>query len=236
MERRHFLQAATVGGILAGTGVAQAAAKKPNIVLFYVDDLGWMDIGCQGSKFYETPNMDRLAKEGVRYTQGYTPHPRCLPARYGVLTGRFPARGGVPGGKGHLQPTDATMGQALQQGGYKTCFAGKWHLTGPFGEKNLPQNMGFDINIAAGAAGAPTTYFFPYRKVDTSKLKPGWEIGLDKNYIAGMEDGKEGDYITEAMTDKCIGFIEDNADKPFFLYLSHYGVHTPFQAPERLVE
>ncbi len=233
MKRRHFLQATVA--VTAATGFA-APAKKPNIVLFYVDDRGWMDLACQGSDFYETPNIDRLAKEGVRYTQGYTAHPRCLPARYGVITGRFPARGGVPGGKGHLQPNDATMGQALQQGGYKTCFAGKWHLTGGFGEKTLPQNMGFDVNIAAGAAGAPTDYFYPYRKKETSKLKPGWEIGLDKEYIAGMEDGKEGDYITESMTVKCIDFIEENAENPFFLYLSHYGVHTPFQAPERLVK
>ena len=236
MQRINLLQAAIVGGILAGTGVAHAAVKQPNIILFYVDDLGWMDLGCQGSTFYETPNIDRLATEGVRYTQGYTAHPRCLPARYSVITGRFPARGGVPGGKGHLQPNDVTMADALRAGGYKTCFAGKWHLTGPHGEKNLPQNKGFDVNIAAGAAGAPTDYFYPYRKKETSTLKPGWEIGLDKEYIAGMEDGKEGDYITEAMTDKCIGFIEKNANQPFFLYLSHYGVHTPFQAPEHLVE
>lgn len=220
----------------AVTGFAATAAKKPNIILFYVDDLGWMDLGVQGSKFYETPNIDRLAKEGVRYTQGYTAHPRCLPARYGVITGRFPARGGVPGGKGHLQPTDRTMAHALGEGGYKTCFAGKWHLTGPFGEKNLPENMGFDVNIAAGAAGAPPTYFYPYRKKDPSKLAKGWEIGLDKNALSGMEDGKPGDYITEAMTAKCLTFIESNADNPFFLYLSHYGVHTPFEAPERLVK
>ncbi|MDF7824052.1 sulfatase [Pontiellaceae bacterium B12227] len=234
MKRRSFMQATIMASV--APGFAAPTAKKPNIILFYVDDLGWMDLGVQGSKFYETPNIDRLASEGVRYTQGYTPHPRCLPARYGVITGRFPARGGVPGGKGHLQPTDRTMGHALGAGGYKTCFAGKWHLTGPHGEKNLPQNMGFDVNIAAGAAGAPSTYFYPYRKKETSKLKPGWEIGLDKDYIAGMEDGKDGDYITETMTTKCLDFIEDNAENPFFLYLSHYGVHTPFEAPERLVK
>ncbi len=235
MKRRHFLQSTVAGGFLASAGLAQTATKQPNIILFYVDDLGWMDLACQGSDFYETPNMDRLAREGVRYTQGYTAHPRCLPARYGVITGRFPARGGVPGGKGHLQPPDATMGQALQQGGYKTCFAGKWHLSHG-DEARLPQNMGFDLNIAAGDAGAPTDYFYPYRKKEISELKPGWEIGLDNAYIAGMEDGKEGDYITEAMTEKCIDFIEENAENPFFLYLSHYGVHTPFQAPERLIE
>jgi len=233
MKRRRFMQAAMAASVVPALA---KPARVPNIILFYVDDLGWMDLGVQGSKFYETPNMDRLAKEGVRYTQGYTPHPRCLPARYGVITGRFPARGGVPGGKGHLQPTDRTMAHALSDGGYKTCFAGKWHLTGPHGEKNQPQNMGFDVNIAAGAAGAPTNYFYPYRKKETSKLKKGWEIGLDKEYIHGMEDGKDGDYITESMTEKCTDWMEENKDNPFFLYLSHYGVHTPFQAPERLVK
>lgn len=234
MRRRRFLQMSALAATVPALG--KSPAKKPNIILFYIDDLGWMDVGVQGSKFYETPNMDRLAGEGVRYTQGYTPHPRCLPARYGVITGRFPARGGVPGGKGHLQPADRTMGHALRDGGYKTCFAGKWHLTGPYGEKNLPQHMGFDVNIAAGAAGSPSTYFYPYRKKDTAKLKDGWEIGLDKDYVAGLEDGKEGDYITDVMTTKCLDFIEDNAANPFFLYLSHYGVHTPFEAPEHLVK
>lgn len=234
MKRRRFLQMSAVAATVPTLG--KSGARKPNIILFYVDDLGWMDMGVQGSNFYETPNMDRLAKEGVRYTQGYTPHPRCLPARYGVITGRFPARGGVPGGKGHLQPADRTMAHALSDGGYKTCFAGKWHLTGPHGEKNLPQNMGFDLNIAAGAAGAPPTYFYPYRKKPTSKLKKGWELGLDKEYVAGLEDGNEGDYITDVLTDKSIAFIKENKGQPFFLYLSHYGVHTPLEAPERLVK
>ena len=95
-------------------------AKKPNVLFILVDDFGAHDTSNDGSTFYETPNIDRLANEGVRYTQGYTPHPRCLPARYGVITGRFPARGGVPGGKGHLQPNDRTMAHSLRDGGYKT--------------------------------------------------------------------------------------------------------------------
>jgi len=219
----------------AATGFAAPPMKKPNIILFYVDDLGWMDLACQGSDFYETPNIDRLAHEGMRYTQAYTAHPRCLPARYGVITGCFPARGGVPGGKGHLQVGDATMAQSLRQGGYATCFAGKWHLSHRRAEC-LPENMGFDLNIAAGDAGAPPTYFYPYHKKPLSKLKKGWEIGLDKDILHGLEDGKEGDYITDVLTDKSIDFIEASKDKPFFLYLSHYGVHTPFEAPERLVK
>jgi len=215
---------------------AETAEGQPNIILFYVDDLGWMDVGIQGSKFFETPNIDRLAQAGVRYTQGYTTHPRCVPARYGVITGRFPARGGVPGGGECLQATDRTIAHALRDGGYRTCFVGKWHLLGRRGEKNLPQNMGFDVNIAGGAAGAPPTYFYPYRKKPVEKLPEGWQKGLIKGVVTGLEDGREGDYITDILTDKSIGFLEANKDQPFFLYLSHYGVHTPFEAPERLVK
>jgi arylsulfatase A-like enzyme len=233
MKHLHAVLAAVVLFAAAGNSWAEA---RPNIILFYVDDLGWMDIGCHGSAFYETPHIDRLAAEGLRFTQGYAAHPRCLPSRYGVITGCFPARGGVPGGKGHLQPTDYTMAHALSEGGYRTCFVGKWHLTGPHGEKNLPENMGFHVNIAAGAAGAPPTYFFPYRKKPVSRLPDGWEKGLTKEAIQGLEDGREGDYLTDALTDKSIAFVEEHKDRPFFLYLSHYGVHTPFEAPEHLIK
>ena len=240
MKPRHYITSVMLALILCSRFTmaeeTATAPSKPNIILFYVDDLGWMDLRVQGSTFYETPNMDRLAAEGMRYTQGYTPHPRCLPARYGVITGCFPARGGVPGGKGHLQPDDYTMADALREGGYSTCFVGKWHLTGPHGEKNLPINKGFDVSIAAGAAGAPPTYFYPYRKKDVSKLKKGWELGLDKQAICGLDGGKEGEYLTDRLTDEAIGFIKENKDGPFFLYMSHYGVHTPFQAPKELVD
>jgi arylsulfatase A-like enzyme len=216
--------------------ILQAApVEKPNIILFYVDDLGWMDLSCQGSEFYETPNIDRLAAEGVRFMQGYTPHPRCLPARYGVLTGRFPGREKVPGG-GTLKPNDVTIAEALREGGYTTFFGGKYHLIGKHGEANLPENQGFDVNISGGAAGAPPTYFYPYCKGPKDKRPKGWELGLSKKALAGFEDGKEGDYVTEALTDKTLAFIRENKNIPFFVYLSHYGVHTPYEAPERLIK
>ncbi|MFC1467957.1 sulfatase [Verrucomicrobiota bacterium] len=240
MKTRNLLQTMVAATMLAGTGAAMAAkpvaaAGKPNILLFYVDDLGWMDLGCHGSKFYETPNMDRLAREGVRFTQGYTAHPRCLPARYGVMTGKFPARGGVPG-RSHLSPEEFTMAEALQEGGYKTFFAGKWHLAAKHGEAGLPENQGFDVNIAGGESGAPKNYFYPYRKKDVSELPEGWEKGLSKQAIHGLEDGEEGEYLTDRLTDETIKFIKDNKDEPFFAFLSHYAVHTPFQAPEHLIE
>ncbi len=215
----------------------QAKGKsQPNIIIFYVDDLGWMDLSCQGSEFYETPAIDKLAKDGVRFTQAYTTHPRCVPARYGLITGKFPARGHVHC-RGGLVPQDITIAEALKEGGYKTFFAGKWHLIFRDGKDNLPENQGFDINIAGGHAGAPPTYFYPYRK--GKKTEKGSK-GLAKNELHGLEEGEEGEYLTDRLTSESVGFIEtqtrENPDQPFFLLLSHYGVHTPFEAKPELVK
>ena len=206
--------------------------KKPNIIVFYVDDLGWMDLSVQGSKFYETPAIDKLAKQGMIFTQGYTTHPRCVPARYGIMTGKYPARGYVPG-KGGLVPKDVTIAEAMKQGGYNTFFAGKWHLMFKVGDKNLPQNQGFDVNIGGGHAGSPPTYFFPYKKGDGK--------GHGKGALGqGLEKGTPGEYLTDRLTDESVKFmknqVNNNPDKPFFLFLSHYGVHTPFEAKKELIE
>lgn len=212
------------------------AGNKPNIILFYIDDLGWMDLSCQGSEFYETPAIDQLAEEGMRFTQAYTAHPRCVPARYGVITGRYPSRGKVPGG-GELLPQDYTMAEALRDGGYHTFFTGKWHQLYQEGLDNMPENQGFDVNVAGGAAGSPPTYFYPYRKGESTKAG---RQGLSKNEVHGLEDGEEGEYITDRLTTETVNFIESHVDErgkdePFFVYLSHYGVHTPFEAkPEKI--
>lgn len=224
-------------GCLLSTGSVKSQNKQqPNIILFYVDDLGWMDLACQGSQFYETPAIDQLATEGIRFTQGYTAHPRCVPARYGILTGRYPARAHVPGGGG-LVPDDVTIGEALQAGGYKTFFTGKWHLLFKHDEANMPENQGFDINIAGGKAGAPPTYFYPYRK---GKKTPAGSKGLKQNELHGLEGGQEGEYLTDRLTSESVQFMENHVstqpDQPFFLFLSHYGVHTPFEAKEELVK
>jgi arylsulfatase A-like enzyme len=207
--------------------------KKPNIIVFYVDDLGWMDLSVQGSEFYETPAIDRLASEGLRFTQAYTAHPRCVPARYGVMTGKYPARGYVPG-QGGLIPKDVTIAEAMKEGGYNTFFAGKWHLMFGVGDKNLPQNQGFDINIGGGHAGSPPTYFFPYKKDGEAKGHGNGQL------TQGLENGDPGEYLTDRLTNESVKFIKDqtskNPDRPFFLFLSHYGVHTPFEAKKELVE
>lgn len=222
-----------------GTAIAQQKNDKPNIILFYIDDLGWMDLSCQGSEFYETPAIDKLAEQGVRFTQAYTAHPRCVPARYGLLTGRYPARARVPGKRTiGLKPDDFTMAEALQEGGYKTFFAGKWHLLFQTKEENMPENQGYDINIAGGKAGAPPTYFYPYRKGEKT---PEGQKGYLKSELHGLDEGgNKGEYLTDRLTRESVNFLKNHVagqpDQPFFLHLSHYGVHTPFEAKKELVE
>jgi arylsulfatase A-like enzyme len=236
-------------------GVPGPQTSQTNIVFFVIDDLGWMDLSCQGSEFYETPRIDQLAANGMRFTQGYAAHPRCLPSRYGILTGKFPGANGVPGGpESSLRPADVTVAETLQAGGYATFFAGKYHLTGSYGEPNLPQNQGFDINISGGKAGSPPTYWFPYKKsgepdptdelnknalfLDNTTPAGGTVVDriTGKSYVRTANRGAAGEYITDRLTDEALDWMDSNADKPFFLYFSHYGVHTPFEAPQALVD
>ena len=232
--RQKLLSVLTVSLFLTAFSAESTGQKprQPNIIIFYVDDLGWMDLSVQGSKFYETPAIDKLAGQGMRFTEAYTAHPRCVPARYAVMTGKYPARGFVPG-KGGLTPEDVTIAEAVKEGGYNTFFAGKWHLMFKEGDKNLPQNQGFDVNIGGGHAGSPPTYFYPYKK-------EGNKNGHGGALTQGLEKGTPGEYLTDRLTDESVKFIEDqtksNPDKPFFVFLSHYGVHTPFEAKKELVE
>ncbi len=203
--------------------------SKPNVIFFLVDDLGWMDTSYQGSSFYETPEIDKVAGESMRFNQAYSAHPRCVPSRYAMITGKYPARMGIPsrGDKdiGKLNPSEFGLAKAFKESGYTTFFAGKWHLSS---NDVFPQDQGFDINIAGGHAGAPRSYFYPYNE---SKRK-----SHNAKKIKGLEDGKEGDYLTDVLTEKTLSFIKENKDKPFFVYLSHYGVHTPFEGKEELKE
>lgn len=217
--------------VLAGPPEPQTS--RTNIVFIVIDDLGWMDLSIQGSQFYETPRIDELATTGMRFVQGYTAHPRCLPSRYGLMTGRFPGANGVPGGwpENNLRPSEITVAEALRADGYATCFAGKWHLIGTHGEDNLPQNQGFDANFAGGKAGAPPTYFDPYRLAGTPA--PTSELAADALYFE--KEGVEGEYLTDRLTDETLDWMTWNAHKPMFVCLWHYGVHTPFEAPSNLV-
>ncbi len=211
---------------------------QPNFVVVLVDDLGYTDVGCYGSTFYETPNIDRLAANGIRFTNGYAACPVCSPSRAAFMTGKYPARIGTTDYFGASQPDklkklhegkpllparyqpyldleEVTIAETLRENGYKTFIAGKWHLGK--GEKYKPQNQGFDINIGANSSGHPKTYFSPYANED-------------------LKDGPPGEYLTDRLTSETVSFIEQNRNQPFFVYLPFYAVHTPLQPRPDLLE
>lgn len=203
------------------------AAQQPNVLFILIDDFGSRDLGCYGSTLYETPNMDRLAASGAKFTQAYVAYPRCVPSRFAIFTGKHPAR--VQGEKDspHVEPDrDATIGQAFKSAGYNTFYCGKWHL----GEgASNPDQMGFDTIVAAGAAGATRSFFAPYT---VSKSKGHDE----KDAIVGLDDAPEGEYLTDRLTQETLKFIESSKDKPFCAVLAHYAVHTPIEAKKHLTK
>lgn len=203
------------------------AAQQPNVLFILIDDFGSRDLGCYGSTLYETPNMDRLAASGAKFTQAYVAYPRCVPSRFAIFTGKHPAR--VQGEKDspHVEPDrDATIGQAFKAAGYNTFYCGKWHL----GEgASNPDQMGFDTIVAAGAAGATRSFFAPYT---VSKSKGHDE----KDAIVGLDDAPEGEYLTDRLTQETLKFIESSKDKPFCAVLAHYAVHTPIEAKKHLTK
>ena len=210
--------------------LAADETAPPNFVFVLVDDLGRQDVAVYGSSLYETPNMDQLAADGMRFDNAYVAHPRCVPSRVAYLSGRFPASYGVPGfvdykSTKHALPLSAvTFGEALQEAGYETGYIGKWHIGKDGGE---PHHQGFETSIMAGKSGAPPSYFLPYEK------RAGADGGKAFEPYSG---GEEGEYLTDRLTDEALRFIEDKQDKPFLLVLAHYAVHTPIQAPEELSE
>ena len=219
---------------------ASQAKKKPNFVFILIDDLGWMDIRRYGSKFYETPNIDKLAAEGMRFTNAYAACPVCSPTRASIMAGKYPARlhltDWIPGRQSNpkrraqmqiappefeqqLVLEELTIAEELKQAGYATCFVGKWHLgKHPY----YPEKQGFDINIAGNDRGSPPSYFHPYKR--------------GKDWSLDLPGGEPGEYLTDRLTDESLKFLEANKDKPFLLYLSHYAVHIPLQAKKRMVE
>ncbi len=230
--------------VLLAPMLVAAAPRKPNVVMFLIDDLGWRDIGANGSTYYQTPNIDRLAREGVRFTDAYAACAVCSPTRAAVLTGKYPARllltDWLPDGRWppkarlrsgrfvrELPLEEVTIAEALREAGYRTASIGKWHLGAePF---SLPEHHGFDVNVGGNAHGAPGDFFFPYAgnwAIPTTDLRVRWNV---------FPDGKPGEYLTDRLTDEAVKFIRENRERPFFLYLPHYAVHTPLQAKPELV-
>lgn len=242
MRRRDFLK--TVGVATAtwatGLGVSELLAqsdtgKRPNFVFFLVDDLGWKDLGCYGSTFYETPNANRLAREGMRFTNAYAACPVCSPTRASIMTGKYPARLHTTDYFGAPQPDtvqkhwtrnkpllparyrdrvpleEVTLPETLKQHGYATFFAGKWHL-GP--EGFWPEDQGFDVNKGGIERGGPyggKRYFSPYGN-------------------PRLSDGPDGEHLPDRLATETSKFIEEHRDGPFLAYLSFYSVHTPLMS------
>jgi arylsulfatase A-like enzyme len=212
--------------------------KKLNFVFILVDDLGWRDVGCYGSSFYETPNTDRLANEGIRFTNAYAAAPVCSPTRASIMTGKYPARMNTTDWFGAPQPgtvqnhwtrnkpilpaeyedqlilDEVTIAETFRDAGYATFFAGKWHLGGV---GFYPEDQGFEINVGGHERGwPPGGYFSPYKNPK-------------------LTDGKLGEHLPDRLANECISFLENSGDNPFLLFLSFYSVHTPLQAPDSLV-
>jgi arylsulfatase A-like enzyme len=222
----------------AAAAAAAADAKRPNIVFFLADDLGQRDLGAYGSTFYETPNIDRLAREGARFTEAYAACPVCSPTRASIMTGQWPQRTGITDyiaadnangpekwkrntpllpaqNKDRLALDAPTLAKAMKAAGYATFFAGKWHM-GP--EGYWPENQGFDINMGGNERGGPyggRKYFSPYGN-------------------PRLTDGPDGEHLPDRLASETAKFIAANRDRPFFAYFSFYSVHTPLMARDDL--
>jgi len=229
-------------GCLALSAGCQAVAQKPqrppNIVFILADDLGWRDLGCYGSEYYRTPHLDRLASEGMRFTQAYAACPVCSPTRASIMTGRHPVRTGItdyinPAGRNQpdqwKKPTkmmpasyadrlaldEVTIAERLKESGYATFFAGKWHLGV---EGWWPTDQGFDVNKGGTQQGGPyggDKYFSPYGNPN-------------------LEDGPPGEHLPDRLARETVAFMESKRDQPFFAMLSFYSVHTPLMARDDL--
>lgn len=211
---------------------AESVKEKPNIVFIMVDDMGWKDTGFMGSDFYETPHIDKLASKGVVFTNAYANAPNCAPSRACFLSGQYVPRHGVftvnsaergsakkrklipPLNKRELDAKVFTMAEALKEQGYSTCHIGKWHMGE--GEETGPLAQGFDLNIAGDHSGHPKSYFGPFN-------------------MRNLKTEKPNEYLTDRLTDEALKYIKGQKDNPFFLYFSHYSVHTPIQAKDSLI-
>jgi arylsulfatase A len=219
---------------LAGSS-ATLADDRPNVVLIVADDLGWADLSCYGSKFHRTPNLDRLASQGKRFTQAYSASPVCSPTRAALMTGKHPARlhltEWLPGqdnqdSQKYHQPVtrralpleEVTLAERLKGVGYSTGIIGKWHLGGSGFE---PAKQGFDFNIAGDDTGTPLSYVAPFRQ--------GFRT------MPGLKDAPDGQYLTDRLAIEAERFIENHKAKPFFLYLPHYAPHIPMVARPEIV-
>ncbi len=245
-KTRSFGSRRSLGGLfvlalLLTSGLSAACAqpapddRPPNVVFVLADDLGWTDVNAfdpEGRNFYETPHIDALAAEGVRFVQAYANAANCAPTRAAFMSGQYYPRQPIyhvgRSGRGRMIPAEnaedlplekVTIAEALRQGGYATGFVGKWHIGNP--PETGPQEQGFDVNVGGYLAGNPNVWEGEY---------------FAPNNNPHIDDAEEGEYLTDYLTRKAVAFIEENREGPFYLQLSYYTPHTPLQAPEQRVE
>jgi arylsulfatase A-like enzyme len=216
---------------------------RPNVIFVLADDLGWSDLGCYGADLHETPRLDRFAAAGVRFTDAYAAAPVCSPTRAALMTGKYPARLRItiwyegsqqppnprrklltPQTVGNLPHTEVTLAEVLREAGYYTAHIGKWHLGDA---AHYPETHGFDFNLGGTFWGAPSTFFYPYRGF--------WSRSTEYRYVPGLEFGREGEYLTDRLTDEAIAVLQRVQDRPFFLYLAYHTVHTPIEGKADVV-
>jgi arylsulfatase A len=230
LNRRQFL-ACAAGQAFASAAQQSRSQPRPNFVFILVDDMGWRDLGCYGSTFYETPNIDRFSKEAMRFTNAYAACPVCSPTRASILTGKYPARlhltDWIPGRKQwpsarlltpafhhELTLDEVTLPQALKPLGYVSASIGKWHLGGP---SFYPDKHGFDLNVGGTDKGQPQSYFGPFD-------------------LPNLKGGSTDEYLTDRLTVEAERFLEANRERPFLLYLPEFAVHLPLQAKTGTIE
>ena len=236
---------------LAALHAADAPKSGPNVIVILADDLGWADLGCYGSTFHESPNLDKLAAQGMRFTQAYSSSPYCSPSRAAIMTGRYPARLKITdyipsnGKSGKMLPAlmkmelpldEVTIAEVLRDAGYATWHVGKWHL-GDLGY--YPEDQGFQVNIAGNHSGAPPSFFWPYGDDEgVTVARPAARDQMKGYHVPGLRTGgKEGEHLCDRLTSEAMKLIGQRGQaQPFFLYLSFYDVHTPIMAKPELIE
>jgi arylsulfatase A len=242
------------GSLAAGgcIGPSPTGQVSPNILLIVADDLGWADLGCYGADLHETPHIDKLAAEGILFTNAFAAAPVCSPTRASILTGKYPARLNFtiwseaaspaerknqeqyrflpPETVENLPLSEVTLAELLHEQGYLTAHVGKWHVGNL---QHFPETHGFDVSFAASQRGAPPTFFYPYRGPGFGEYRFVLDMGRDAqgNYFTD----REGEYLTDRLTDEAMKMMEDAGKRPFFMSLNYYNPHTPIEAkPEKV--
>ena len=253
MNRRSFLIVICTGiiglSISSLDSWSHESRSKPNFIFIVVDDLGWADLACYGADLHETPNIDTFAKGSVKFTNAYAAAAICTPTRASLLSGKSPAKLNMtiwrewaknqlydrkmipPDVEGNLPLEEVTIAEEMKDAGYVTAHIGKWHVGDA---EHFPEVQGFDINVGATVWGAPPTFFYPYKGeiYQSYRFTPGLERDASGQYNLD----REGEYLTDRLTDEAINIMERFRDESFFINLSYYTVHTPIEAKVELVE